>query len=105
MVWAVMMAVQVEFQMVVNYLPFLVGLLMVAGVSFSDDVKSLPDSVRLIVQFVAMALMFWSMNLFSVMSYELIPLWLMTALVNNIIYIRNFGELFVSLQKERRIRL
>lgn len=62
-VWAVMMAVQGECQTVVGYLPFLVGLLMVAGVSFWDDVKSLPDSVRLIVQFVAMALMFWSMNI------------------------------------------
>ena len=36
---------------------------MVAGVSFWDDVKSLPDSVRLVVQFTAMALMFWSMGI------------------------------------------
>ena len=62
-VWAVMMAVQGECQTVVSYLPFLAGLLMVAGVSFWDDVKSLPDSVRLIVQFVAMVLMFFSMNI------------------------------------------
>ena len=62
-VWAVMMAVQGECQTVVSYLPFLAGLLMVAGVRFWDDVKSLPDSVRLIVQFVAMGLMFWSMNI------------------------------------------
>lgn len=69
--WAVMMMVQGNGQAVMNYLPFLVGLLLVAGVSFWDDVRSLPDSVRLIVQFVAMVLMFWSMGLFSVMSYEL----------------------------------
>ena len=69
--WAVMMDIQGGGQVVMYYLPFLLGLLMVAGVSFWDDVKSLPDSVRLIVQFVAMALMFWSMGLFSVMSYEL----------------------------------
>ena len=62
-VWAVMMAVQGECQTVVSYLPFLAGLLMVAGVSFWDDVKSLPDSVRLVVQFVAMGLMFWSMQI------------------------------------------
>ena len=62
-VWAFMLAVQGEGQLVVSYLPFLVGLLMVAGVSFWDDVRSLPDSVRLVVQFVAMALMFWSMNI------------------------------------------
>ena len=63
LVWAAMMAVQGNWAEVVSYLPFLVGLLLVAGVSFWDDVKSLPDSVRLVVQFVAMALMFWSMGI------------------------------------------
>lgn len=43
-----------------EYLPFLCGLLLIAGVSFIDDVHSLPDSVRLVAQFAAMALMFWS---------------------------------------------
>ena len=61
--WVVMMAVQGDWQVVVDYLPFLCGLLLVAGVSFWDDVKSLPDSVRLVVQFTAMALMFWSMGI------------------------------------------
>lgn len=61
--WAGMMAVQGEGQTVVSYLPFLVGLLLVAGVSFWDDVRSLPDSVRLVVQFLAMGLMFWSMDI------------------------------------------
>lgn len=62
-VWAVWMAVQGNGQVVISYLPFLVGLLLVAGVSFWDDVKSLPDSVRLVVQFVSMGLMFWSMDI------------------------------------------
>ena len=61
--WAVMMVVQGECGVVLEYLPFLVGLLLVAGVSFWDDVKSLPDSVRLVVQFGAMALMFWSLGI------------------------------------------
>lgn len=63
MAWAVMMVVQGNSSVVLDYLPFLVGLLLVAGVSFWDDVKSLPDSIRLVVQFVAMALMFWSMGI------------------------------------------
>ena len=63
MAWAVMMVVQGECGVVLEYLPFLVGLLLVAGVSFWDDVKSLPDSMRLVVQFGAMALMFWSMGI------------------------------------------
>lgn len=61
--WAVMMAVQGEWQTVTSYIPFMVGLLLVAVVSFWDDVRSLPDSVRLVAQFAAMALMFWSMGI------------------------------------------
>ena len=61
--WAFMMAVQGDWASVVGYLPFLAGLLLVAGVSFWDDVKSLPDLVRLVVHFVAMGLMFWTMGI------------------------------------------
>lgn len=39
--------------------PFLLGLTLVAGISFIDDIHSLPDSVRLVVQFIAMALVFY----------------------------------------------
>ena len=61
--WTVMMALTGDSSAIIGYIPFLCGLLMVVGVSFWDDVKSLPDSVRLIVQFTAMALMFWSMGI------------------------------------------
>lgn len=37
----------------------MVGITLVAGISFVDDIHSLPDSVRLVFQFAAMALMFW----------------------------------------------
>lgn len=46
-----------------DYLPFLVGLLLVAGISFIDDVHPLPDSVRLVVHFTSMALLFWSLGI------------------------------------------
>ena len=59
--WAIMMVAQNND--IVPYLPFLGGLVLIAGVSFWDDVHSLPDSVRLVAQFVAMALMFWSMGI------------------------------------------
>lgn len=42
-----------------SYPLFLVAVTLAAGVSFVDDVHSLPDSVRLAVQFVAMGLMIW----------------------------------------------
>lgn len=60
-VWAAVMAVQGND--IVPYLPFVGGLVLIAGVSFWDDVHSLPDSVRLVAQFVAMSLMFWSMGI------------------------------------------
>ena len=61
LVWLGLQMVHGEWFMVKDYLPFVVGLVLICGVSFWDDVKSLPDSVRLMAQFVAMALMFWSM--------------------------------------------
>lgn len=61
--WAVMMAVQGNWNIVEEYMPFLGGLLLVAVVSFVDDIRSLPDYVRLVAQFIAIALMFWSMGI------------------------------------------
>ncbi len=61
-VWYLWFTVKGEGCMV-EYLPFLAGLVLICGVSFWDDVHSLPDSVRLVVQFVATGLMFWSIVL------------------------------------------
>lgn len=48
-----------EFQ----YPWFLVGLTLVAGVSFVDDIHSLPDSVRLVIQFAAAAMAFYQLGI------------------------------------------
>lgn len=42
---------------------FLVGLTLVAGVSLVDDIHSLPDSVRLVIQFVAAAMAFYQLGI------------------------------------------
>lgn len=42
---------------------FVVAVTLIAGVSFVDDIMSLPDSVRLVAQFVAMGLMFYQMDM------------------------------------------
>ena len=61
--WAVLMLVQGnDFT---PYIPFLVGLLMVAGISFVDDIHSLPDSLRMVVQIGSILLMFWSIGLYG----------------------------------------
>lgn len=42
---------------------FLAGLTLVAGVSFADDIHSLPDSVRLVAQFAAAAMAFYQLGM------------------------------------------
>ena len=65
-------------ELVVEYLPFLCGLLLIAGVSFVDDVRSLPDSVRLVAQFIAMGLLLWNVFGGVVGDY---PVWAMVLMV------------------------
>lgn len=46
-----------------HYPWFLAGLTLVAGVSFVDDIRSLPDSVRLVAQFAAAAMAFYQLDI------------------------------------------
>lgn len=62
-VWAILMMVQGNA--IAHYLPFLCGLVLICGISFWDDVKSLPDSLRMAVQIISILLMFWSMGLYT----------------------------------------
>lgn len=63
LVWVGLQSAHADWGVIVDYLPFLVGLLLIAEVSFIDDIHSLPDSVRLVAQFVAMGLMFWNLGI------------------------------------------
>lgn len=62
-VWAILMVIQGNA--IAQYLPFLCGLVLICGISFWDDVKSLPDSLRMAVQIISILLMFWSMGLYT----------------------------------------
>lgn len=53
---------------------FLAGLTLIAGISFADDIRSLPDSVRLIAHFVAMFLLFAEFGILHIESWWLILL-------------------------------
>lgn len=46
-----------------QYIYFLLAVTLIAGVSFIDDIKSLPDSIRLIIQFLAMIMMFYQLDI------------------------------------------
>ena len=73
-VWAVLMVVQGNA--IAPYLPFLCGLVLICGISFWDDVHSLPDSLRMAVQIISILLMFWSMGLYTAADS-----WLWTAVI------------------------
>lgn len=65
---------------------FLLALTLVAGVSFVDDVHSLPDSVRLVTQFAAMGLMFYQLGMFTAdMWWMIIPALIVCVGASNII--------------------
>ena len=53
-----------------HYPLFLAAVTLAAGISFIDDVHSLPDSVRLVAQFAAMGLMIWQLLLISAGDVE-----------------------------------
>ena len=64
----------------------LAALTLVAGVSFVDDIRSLPDSVRLVAQFVAMGLMFYQLGMISVdMWWMVFPALIVCVGASNII--------------------
>ena len=77
--WAVLMVIR--GQGIIPFVPFLVGLILITSVSFVDDIHSLPDSLRMVVQIVSTLLMFWSMGLFVVsQSWLLVVLIVVVAL-------------------------
>lgn len=66
-IWAVWQWIAGDGSIVISeYGLFLIGLTLIAGVSFVDDVRSLPDSVRLVVQFVSVLLMLVQIGMMTV---------------------------------------
>ena len=64
-VWLILQMAHGEWLTVQSYLPFIIGLILICGISLWDDVHSLPDSVRMGVQIVSTLLMFCSMGLYA----------------------------------------
>jgi UDP-N-acetylmuramyl pentapeptide phosphotransferase/UDP-N-acetylglucosamine-1-phosphate transferase len=55
-----------------HYVWFLAGLTAIAVVSFIDDVHSVPNSVRLVIQFASMLLMFYDFGILNIESWWII---------------------------------
>lgn len=57
LIWAIAALLGAFGEVLQVYPWFLLAVMMASGISFVDDIHSLPDSVRLVVQFVAMGLL------------------------------------------------
>ena len=64
-----------------NYPWFLAAVTLIAGVSFVDDIRSLPDSARLVAQFVAMGLTLFELFCMPGQFLESASWWMMVAFV------------------------
>ena len=64
-----------------SYPWFLAAVTLIAGVSFVDDIRSLPDSVRLVAQFVAMGLTLYELYCVQGQFLEDAPWWMVSAFV------------------------
>ena len=51
---------------------FLIGLTLICGISFWDDITSLPNRVRIIFHFLSISLVFYGLGLFSLLPWWLI---------------------------------
>ncbi len=55
-----------------DYPWFILGLTLVGLVSFADDIHSLPDRVRLLVQFLSMGLMFYQLDILNLNDWWIV---------------------------------
>ncbi len=69
LVWCGLQAAHGDWHVIATHWPFLAGLVLAAGISFIDDLRTLSVRVRLVGQFGAMALACYQLGLFD--SFQL----------------------------------
>lgn len=62
-IWLVLQVLNDNWGTIIDYIPFICGLLMVATISFIDDIKPLPGLIRLVIQFIATGLMLYNLGI------------------------------------------
>lgn len=65
LLWCGLQGAHGDWGVLFSHLPFIFGLMLVAGMSFVDDIRSLPYSIRLVGQFAGMALVFYQLGMFG----------------------------------------
>jgi UDP-N-acetylmuramyl pentapeptide phosphotransferase/UDP-N-acetylglucosamine-1-phosphate transferase len=51
---------------------FLIGITLIAVVSFIDDIKSLPNKIRIVIHFLSISFVFYGLNLYAALPWYLI---------------------------------
>ena len=74
----------------VSYIWFIVGLIVVCIVSFVDDIRSIPNSLRLVVQFAAIFLMFYQLGILKIEKWWIILITMIICI--GIINVYNFMD-------------
>ena len=80
-IWYFWLMVQGEWLMVESHWQLLAGVTLAAGISFVDDVHSLPDSVRLVCQLVAMFFVMQQIGLFNIEDVTIVNMVLQGILI------------------------
>ncbi len=81
LVWMVWQVMNGEWTIVQEYLPFVIGMVVIAGVSFVDDIHSLPYTLRLVVQFAAMTVLLYPLVVYLPYDLAMNALVMATALI------------------------
>jgi UDP-N-acetylmuramyl pentapeptide phosphotransferase/UDP-N-acetylglucosamine-1-phosphate transferase len=55
-----------------HFSPFFIGLTLICGVSFWDDISSLPNKIRIVIHFLSISFVFYGLNLYAVLPWYLI---------------------------------
>jgi len=53
---------------------FLIGITLISGVSFWDDISSLPNTIRIIIHFLAISVLFYGLGIFRILPVGMIIL-------------------------------
>lgn len=85
-IWYLWFMVKGEWFMVSEYWSLMAGVTLAAGISFIDDIHSLPDSVRLVVHFTAMFLVFQQIGLLHWDMWWIVPIALLVAVAGTNIF-------------------
>lgn len=80
-IWYLWLMVQSEWLMVNEHWPLLAAVTLAAAVSFVDDIHSLPNLVRLVAQFVSMAMILYPVCIGTAFSVWLQVIILLAALI------------------------